>query len=272
MLAPAAAIRASILAANPKLLGQRFEQNARTVMEDLSLLARCAASKCLITYSMATKLRGHGIARNGKWLDDVYEHAVLPLGFPDLTMLVVNQATGAPSSSVFKDGRSSLSRIPISDVKTEQLRCIWYSGYEAVLGPLEPIQRAWMHSFLDTDEPPREREIARAVRNAAGRVASSGVEKAITGRDYPDSLPLAALLTIVADLWTQQGGRCALTGQAFELRSNNEGGVQDDRCSLDRIDNSRGYAIGNVQLVTQFANRARGTLSCEDARRRLVQF
>jgi hypothetical protein len=59
--------------------------------------------------------------------------------------------------------------------------------------------------------------------------------------------------------------------QKFELRSNEDGGVQDDRVSLDRIDNLRGYASDNVQLVTQFANRARGTLSCDEARRRLRQ-
>ena len=51
-----------------------------------------------------------------------------------------------------------------------------------------------------------------------------------------------------------------------------DGGIPDDRMSLDRIDNSVGYAEGNIQLVTQFANRARGTLSVDEARMRLTQY
>jgi hypothetical protein len=48
--------------------------------------------------------------------------------------------------------------------------------------------------------------------------------------------------------------------------------VQDDSLSLDRIDNLLGYTETNIQLVSQFANRARGVLSVEEARKRLVQF
>ncbi|MBB3411914.1 hypothetical protein FHT87_005881 [Rhizobium sp. BK316] len=270
--ANSAIIRASVQVVHPALPEEDLERRTAVILKDLILLARCARSRCLVTYKSAIDLRGHGIARNGRWLDEVYAHAIAPLAFPDLTMLVVNQDTSEPSPDAFNARRSVLSKIHIADVKGEQRRCIWYPDYEAVLGPLDTIPAKSMHSRLLADEPPKEREIARAVRNAVGRVTMSGTEKTLIGREYPDSLPMAELLSLAADLWVRQDGRCALTGQKFELRANDEGGVQDDRVSLDRIDNLRGYAFDNVQLVTQFANRARGTLSCDAVRLRLTQF
>lgn len=269
---PAAIILSAIKDARPELSGEALQRKADIVLDDVILLARCAITKCLITYGDAIALRGHGIAQNGRWLDEVFAHALAPLGFPDLTMLVVNQSTKQPSPAAFETRRSVLSKIHIDDVPAEQRRCVWYPEYEMVLGPLDPIPQDRVLVKLLVNEPAKEREISRAVRNAVGRVAMSGLEKTSLGRDYPDSLSLADLLTLTAALWTKQSGRCVLTGQKFELRSNEDGGVQDDRVSLDRIDNLRGYASDNVQLVTQFANRARGTLSCDEARRRLRQF
>lgn len=92
------------------------------------------------------------------------------------------------------------------------------------------------------------------------------------GKEYVASGNYSELCLLTSQLLKKQKGRCALTGQPFEERSAEEGGIQDDRISLDRIDNSRGYYDGNVQLVTQFANRARGQMSIEEARRRLIQF
>jgi hypothetical protein len=62
-------------------------------LDDLYILARCAIRKCRVTYTDAITLRGYGNRQNGKWLDDVYGFAISPLGFTDLTMLVVNAAT-----------------------------------------------------------------------------------------------------------------------------------------------------------------------------------
>ncbi|MCQ1779405.1 hypothetical protein NOJ05_19535 [Neorhizobium galegae] len=246
-------------------------RRANQVLKDLILLARCAVSKCLITYGDAIVLRGHGLARNGRWLDEAYAFGIAPLGFPDLTMLVVNRATKQPSPEAFAARRTRLSNVLVTDVKAEQLRCIWFDMYEEVLGKLDPIPAQRRLVQYLSPEPAREREIARAVRNAIGRIGLSGVESKKVGRDYPESLSAAELMTLSADLWTIQNGRCALTQKRFELRTNDEGGVQDDRVSLDRINNALGYSSGNVQLVTQFANRARGAMAVDEARRRLVQ-
>ena len=243
-----------------------------TVLNDAILLARCAKSRCLITYSNAIALRGHGNQQNGKWLDDVFMYAIKPLGFPDLTMLVVNKATKKPSPEAFDARRSILSKIYVEDVAAEQLRCVWFDSYERVLGRLELIPSSLQLVRLQTDEPAKEREISRAVSNAMLRVNNYGVERMSLGKEYPNSLSRSELIAVVISLWERQQGRCALTGTIFELRGNDDEGLQDDRVSIDRIDNRLGYSEDNIQLVTQFANRARGTLSISEARRRLVQF
>lgn len=53
-------------------------------------------------------------------------------------------------------------------------------------------------------------------------------------------------------LWYKQKGMCALTGEKMDLnyitrRSTN-------RVSVDRIDSTKGYEIGNIQLVCHIAN------------------
>ncbi|RVG27128.1 hypothetical protein [Sinorhizobium meliloti] len=272
LAAAAVTIREALLNGRHDITGEALRRRVKIILADVVLLARCAKTKCLITYTDAIVLRGHGNRQNGQWLDEVYAYAIAPLGFPDLTMLVVNKTTKQPSPDAFEARRSILSKIHVDDIAAEQRRCVWFSGYEEVLGPLDPIPSDRMAARLLAPQPAKEREIARAVGNAIGRVTQTGLEKITIGREYPESLPRAELVALVGALWDRQNGRCALTGQAFELRSDEEGGVQDDRVSLDRIDNLVGYTETNVQLVTQFANRARGILPVEEARRRLVQF
>lgn len=250
----------------------KVEQKAQIILQDIYVLARCAQSKCLITYGKAIDLRGHGNQQNGLWLDEVYANAVVPLGFPDLTMLVVNKATKKPSPEAFAARRSLLSNIEMDDVPAEQDRCWWYPSYEAVLGPLVAVPDEFHLYRSFKPEPAKAREISRAVSNAIARVNGEGVAQTKIGKAYPNSLSHADLSALVDKLWQLQKGCCALTGHQFDVRADDEGGRQDDRVSLDRIDNTNGYADGNVQLVTQFANRARGTLDSEEARRRLVQF
>ena len=93
---------------------EKLEQRALVILQDVRLLARCAQSECLITYSSAIDLRGHGNAQSGKWLDDVYTLAVVPLGFPDLTMLVVSKETRMPSADAFEARRARLSMSDVS--------------------------------------------------------------------------------------------------------------------------------------------------------------
>jgi|SaaInlStandDraft_4_1057021.scaffolds.fasta_scaffold104024_2 hypothetical protein len=72
-------------------------------------------------------------------------------------------------------------------------------------------------------------------------------------------------LPFLRDLWSEQGGRCALSGIVMELpRSTGAwtSRVNDPlKPSLDRIDNAKGYLKGNVRFVTVMANLARGTFT-----------
>jgi hypothetical protein len=258
--------------ARPDLPPTEIKRRAAVIFDDVVLLASCARSQCLTTYADAIALRGYGNPQNGGWLDDVFAYAILPFGFPDLTMLVVNKATKQPSPDAFNARRSILSKVQVDDVPLEQRRCVWFTGYEEILGELAPIPPDRQLYRILTPEPAKEREIARAVANAINRVLGEGRTQTSLGKGYLGSLSRSELASVVNQLWKEQQGRCALTGCAFELRTEDDGGIQDDRLSLDRIDNSIGYAEGNIQLVTQFANRARGTLSVEQARMRLVQF
>lgn len=57
------------------------------------------------------------------------------------------------------------------------------------------------------------------------------------------------------NLYLQQGGRCALTGDEISLKT------KKDNASLDRIDSSIGYEEGNVQWVTKEANICKNRLN-----------
>jgi hypothetical protein len=63
-------------------------------------------------------------------------------------------------------------------------------------------------------------------------------------------------------LWHNQGGRCALTGWDMTMELGR--GTVPTNCSLDRIDSSQGYEVGNVQLVCRAANVAKSDLTVND--------
>lgn len=56
----------------------------------------------------------------------------------------------------------------------------------------------------------------------------------------------------VADIMEQQGSKCALTGWSIEFPES--GHPQEASASIDRVDSSKGYIEGNVQLVTKHVN------------------
>lgn len=92
-------------------------------------------------------------------------------------------------------------------------------------------------------------ELASRLSDAKRRAAARDQEATITVDE------------LVA-LWEQQRGQCALTGWAMSMAN---GGLKDPTClSLDRIDNGRGYVVGNLRLVCWWVNKARGENS--DAR------
>jgi len=61
------------------------------------------------------------------------------------------------------------------------------------------------------------------------------------------------------ELWDRQNGKCAISGIQLEL------GQQPDRtASLDRINNKKGYIVGNVQWVHKMINMMKGVYSQDE--------
>lgn len=61
------------------------------------------------------------------------------------------------------------------------------------------------------------------------------------------------------NLFESQNGKCALTGLILTC----SGDFNDITASLDRVDNSKGYTIDNIQFVHKDVNMMRGTLSLD---------
>ena len=62
----------------------------------------------------------------------------------------------------------------------------------------------------------------------------------------------------LAKLWIDQQGLCAITGVEMQFESGTVSVRNPLACSFDRRRNSQGYTADNVQLVTMWANNAKG--------------
>jgi len=60
-------------------------------------------------------------------------------------------------------------------------------------------------------------------------------------------------------LWERQHGYCALSG--WQLTTKLGSGTVPTNCSIDRIDSTKGYELGNIQLVCRAANIAKSNLT-----------
>lgn len=72
-------------------------------------------------------------------------------------------------------------------------------------------------------------------------------------------------LEYLRDLWDKQKGICPYTGLKLQLATytkNHSNPIYV--ASLDRIDSSKGYEIGNVQFISTAINYMKGTMSHED--------
>jgi hypothetical protein len=69
-------------------------------------------------------------------------------------------------------------------------------------------------------------------------------------------------INYVLDLLLKQQGKCALTGWDLEFTRGGTYayGTNPNGCTMDRINNRRGYVQGNVQLVCWKANKIKGEL------------
>ena len=72
-------------------------------------------------------------------------------------------------------------------------------------------------------------------------------------------------LEYLKEVWDSQKGICPLTGWKLELPTQSKQyRLHIKTASLDRIDNSKGYILGNVRFVSVMFNFARNNFSDED--------
>lgn len=62
-------------------------------------------------------------------------------------------------------------------------------------------------------------------------------------------------------MFLQQNRKCALSGIDIDFKKGNDVKRGLQTASLDRIDSSKGYIVGNVQWVHKDINFMKGTLS-----------
>lgn len=78
----------------------------------------------------------------------------------------------------------------------------------------------------------------------------------------------------VREMWEATGGRCAYLGIEMKLaefggnkkKGLSRGARDPNRVNFDRIDSSRGYTLGNVQLISDLANRMKQDATPEQLR------
>jgi len=73
------------------------------------------------------------------------------------------------------------------------------------------------------------------------------------------NIPFKLTIEKIWNLFLEQKKRCALTD--IELNFQSRGCVPDGTASLDRIDSSKGYVIGNIQWIHKDVNRMKSDLS-----------
>ena len=74
-------------------------------------------------------------------------------------------------------------------------------------------------------------------------------------------IPFNITLDYLLDLWDKQCGICALSGitMTFELKK----GRTHTNVSIDKIDRTKGYVIGNIQLVCMACNQIKSDMTEE---------
>ncbi len=81
-------------------------------------------------------------------------------------------------------------------------------------------------------------------------------------RSKRDGIDFSLTLDDINNLWNAQNGTCALSGikMTYELQN----GRTPTNVSIDKIDRTKGYVTGNVQLVCMVCNQIKSDLSEED--------
>lgn len=85
------------------------------------------------------------------------------------------------------------------------------------------------------------------------RQLSISLSRALKRRPTPDPITVQGLM----DLWEAQKGKCAISGIPMVFRL---GSVVGASISIDRIEQSSGYEVGNVRLICNAINSFRGIM------------
>lgn len=100
-------------------------------------------------------------------------------------------------------------------------------------------------------------EFRSIVRNARTRAKEKGL---VCDIDYK----------YLEELAKQQDYKCAITGVPMKFGILGHGPREITQASLDRIDNSKGYTVGNVQFTLLGINYMRNTFSIEEVKNLLA--
>jgi hypothetical protein len=82
-----------------------------------------------------------------------------------------------------------------------------------------------------------------------------------TKRARNHSLKCNIDLRYLCEQWIEQQGRCRRTGLVIRFDTGTVYERNPYGCSIDRIDNDRGYEQGNIELLVGWANNAKGAWS-----------
>lgn len=76
------------------------------------------------------------------------------------------------------------------------------------------------------------------------------------------NIPFNITLDFLLKLWNEQNGKCAISGieMTYELNK----GRTHTNVSIDKIDRTKGYIIGNIQLVCMACNQIKSDMSEEN--------
>lgn len=123
---------------------------------------------------------------------------------------------------------------------------------------------AWFREFKD-----RRCKGCKSLQRHKRRLANRGdgsIDRIITerfcgvrDRAKKHGLELDFDREYLLELWTEQEGKCALSG--IEMTSTIFSGRTPTNMSVDRIDSNKGYIKGNIQLVCMAANQMKSDLT-----------
>jgi hypothetical protein len=86
----------------------------------------------------------------------------------------------------------------------------------------------------------------------------------IAGWAHDDSFTVDVLV----GLYYGQDGKCAHTGETMTIvRGLNDGAVVPTLCTIDRIDNTKGYTADNIMLACDGINRMRSDMDLSQFRK-----